>query len=658
MSSTQSPNPKNSKASSSEVPPLSYDDKLSGVDLMTGGLFDGAGDEPLTGRLTFGGDMAYDDFIPNQGQSQPRGTPSAGSNPIPGNMSTQQQSSGRSGKFQYKGNWDTPEIDRPNYSPHPRAYDTGASGHGRTSEHSSGHHKKSPAVSNTNRVVDNLGWSAPPQSSPAVIINVNNGPPQPTTWGSLLSSPAVDKPQGNWVVANEGTKGGNASQEKNVDQSQKSGMRSPLGSTDSKDYIGSNDNPGDWQDTPAMPGAWYGSYDQTHDNIPGPGQRSGTNHENKTSFDHSGNDHGFVWTNPNKQAGKNEHNRKSSLDTGGPGRYRLDTQNQDNSSTWNKNKNDPGPSWDFSGNHPQGNQDKSSTWGNNNNDPPPRWDSSGNHPQGNQKNSGIQQSNTTGWDSSTNQDQVNRNWSSNQESNTRQDGTWGSGNGTNQDQHQSWAGRVEDNSSWAQPVGHKQGKLVSTSGSKKSTKSNKRSRSSFSVHDKNAQPNSNAVEQPLCVPSNPWEKKPITASSAPALEVPQAQIPTLPTTNPGPAIPVAPLPKPYWDTWKHPQECSSESKPEAAPVKSPEPLEPLFSIPSDIAQRSNKSHQVHVSQPVEYVHKKLSPKYMDGFDKPYAVFVFNYRSKGAWSYTSIETELTNVLCSYLGANAQYYTDGA
>lgn len=84
-------------------------------------------------------------------------------------------------------------------------------------------------------------------------------------------------------------------------------------------------------------------------------------------------------------------------------------------------------------------------------------------------------------------------------------------------------------------------------------------------------------------------------------------------------------PKPYWSSWKQPKENDDRSKAFAPAFGS---VEPLCKVPSEIAQRNNTTHQVHVDQSRPYAHRKASPKYMDSHRDPYAVFVFKYQSKG------------------------------
>ncbi len=122
------------------------------------------------------------------------------------------------------------------------------------------------------------------------------------------------------------------------------------------------------------------------------------------------------------------------------------------------------------------------------------------------------------------------------------------------------------------------------------------------------------------------------SNEAPAFTFGLQQAPTIgqPPVNtlpyvPG-AMPTSSRAKPYWSTWNHGR---SDEVPdiEEEPAAEPEPEEgPLYSVPSDIAERNNMSHQVQIGKPAVYLHKVSKPKYMDSHDNPYAAFTFQYRS--------------------------------
>lgn len=84
--------------------------------------------------------------------------------------------------------------------------------------------------------------------------------------------------------------------------------------------------------------------------------------------------------------------------------------------------------------------------------------------------------------------------------------------------------------------------------------------------------------------------------------------------------------KSYWSTWN---QGLSDQIPdiEEEPAAEPESEEgPLYSVPAEVAERNNMSHQVQIGRPAVYLHKVSKPKYMDSHVNPYAAFTFQYRS--------------------------------
>jgi len=92
------------------------------------------------------------------------------------------------------------------------------------------------------------------------------------------------------------------------------------------------------------------------------------------------------------------------------------------------------------------------------------------------------------------------------------------------------------------------------------------------------------------------------------------------------AMPTSSRAKPYWSTWN--VGLSDEVLDiEEEPAAEPESEEgPLYSVPAEIAERNNMSHQVQIGKPAVYLHRVSKPKYMDSHDNPYAAFTFHYRS--------------------------------
>lgn len=69
---------------------------------------------------------------------------------------------------------------------------------------------------------------------------------------------------------------------------------------------------------------------------------------------------------------------------------------------------------------------------------------------------------------------------------------------------------------------------------------------------------------------------------------------------------------------------------------------PTITHPNNIASAISQPH-VQPGNPTVYRHKAASPKYVDTHEKPYALFVFKYRSKGAFRCCSYKAQdLTNM----------------
>ena len=96
--------------------------------------------------------------------------------------------------------------------------------------------------------------------------------------------------------------------------------------------------------------------------------------------------------------------------------------------------------------------------------------------------------------------------------------------------------------------------------------------------------------------------------------------------------------KPYWSTWRNAKaqnHGNTSRQANHALHTSAEGEDPLYTVPEEIAMRKSMSHQVRPGKPIAYAHRTSSPKYMDTYDRPYAVFVFNYRSKGKVAYDKL-----------------------
>lgn len=81
--------------------------------------------------------------------------------------------------------------------------------------------------------------------------------------------------------------------------------------------------------------------------------------------------------------------------------------------------------------------------------------------------------------------------------------------------------------------------------------------------------------------------------------------------------------KHYWSDWSR-QTLKDQGIGDPYVV----PEEPLRQVPECIAQENSISHQIRAGKGKIYYHTTGTPKYLDAMEKPYAVFVFKYRSKG------------------------------
>ena len=82
--------------------------------------------------------------------------------------------------------------------------------------------------------------------------------------------------------------------------------------------------------------------------------------------------------------------------------------------------------------------------------------------------------------------------------------------------------------------------------------------------------------------------------------------------------------KSYWSNWRDRKTLEETSINDEGLMQ----VEgPQYAIPNDLVERKKMSHQIRPSVPARYSHKVSRPKYIDSFDKPYAVFVFQYRDK-------------------------------
>jgi hypothetical protein len=122
----------------------------------------------------------------------------------------------------------------------------------------------------------------------------------------------------------------------------------------------------------------------------------------------------------------------------------------------------------------------------------------------------------------------------------------------------------------------------------------------------------------------PYHNHPQSASSRSSRStIPQSTTTSSRTINPNAAI------QPYFDVLHPNNPKTSNSKPSTH--QTPIPRTP-YVYPSTQAPHlsslalGNRSHGVRAGKGAEYTHATLRPKYLDTMERPYAVFVFEYRS--------------------------------
>lgn len=127
----------------------------------------------------------------------------------------------------------------------------------------------------------------------------------------------------------------------------------------------------------------------------------------------------------------------------------------------------------------------------------------------------------------------------------------------------------------------------------------------------------------------------VTTFQQPAPAAPPQPPKAPPSQMPSSTLPTNLYIKPYWSVWNKPPSPPAEqfntSRERAEPFANAYLVneDPLYSIPDEIAAKKQASHQVQPGPGAMYAHKVYTPQYMDSMEEPYAVFLFEYRSKGA-----------------------------
>lgn len=444
-------------------------------------------------------------------------------------------------------------------------------------------------------------------STPSVIINIKNGPPPPRDW--------------------------QAEEARERENSKRNGKKSPPGkksprandpwTTDLPAYDPEQDpnvkKKKEKMKKTQMPGAWGDSYDQDQ----GDGCWG-----DKNDQANSDNDWGNTGNDDNKNSGNDSWGNDNWNNTG-------NDDSQDNGDDWNNNVND------IDGNAPKDDaQNNDDGWGNNDNN-------------------GAEQAN--GWDNSSGDNEPGI-------------GGWGDDNGQ---ANNSWDADKKDepkvivgvkdpatlkpakNNPWSNPTHPTAKKAVadmnskangSTAGSTKSKASKKGKRKAFnfgdSGKDEPEKATSNKGGSKKATSPKPGTPKSILKNSpsipgawSPPLPSPKSKSPKAKT----PPNTKAPTPKPilsnstaaskpqsYWSTWKGASTIDqkiSEVTEAANGITQSILSEPIYSVPASVARGTSMSHQVRPGRSSTYRHKRGVPRYMDTFEKPYAVFRFHYRDK-------------------------------
>lgn len=262
------------------------------------------------------------------------------------------------------------------------------------------------------------------------------------------------------------------------------------------------------------------------------------------------------------------------------------------------------------------------------------------------------------WNNDTRQDDA---WGGNNENEAdKPDEDWNTGNGDNTQQNDAWENAPGDAFTSKPPAekqGNKKGKGgASPKGSKTGSAEKPASAKSQAASNKSKADNKelkSVLKKKTDEPNN--QSDPNKASEAQKSpkggkkdSAPGAWSPTLgsskkekasqkaaskkgtPAASAAPKIlSMSPPPKsqPYWSTWNLPSEPPPAPPPPPPP---PPPAEgPLYTLPSTLVAQKRTSHQVRPGLAAAYTHKVRTPRYMDDYESPYAVFRFYYRSREA-----------------------------
>lgn len=602
--------------------------KLSLSDL--GGLFDGSSDfdEHLLPAMSFGGDMARD---------------------------TDDHARGRS---PHDGDWG---------SPYRGDHQHGHSVKQRRNDSRSASHSLPSNPAGSPAIVINVNQPAVPSSSPWAAAEP---PPWNASKASLAdswnSSPApepvhvshavqgqdktVDASWQDWIKDADKQKKGSPQSGYNNAASSNTHNSPQHSSSSSDNNFKNNGNEGGWSGnnndawgapsrrerntmSQSMSGAWAQAdqNQQSYDNGNGNGwNNQGGNTSRWDAPQNPGQDGNTDW-NKTANVDSNNQNSNTGWDNTGNGDSNQNGDWDNNQSGDNQGNQGPGGS--------NGNQGDNNGWetgeasGNN-------WDS-GQNEQGNWKSNNNQDGNNQNgggaWNTDQNKGQGDSGWNTSNDGNGNgnQDNTgWANNNGSDNDWNdanagahesqgfnaQNWNTSGDNQNGWGQGANGNNGGPASAGGDDP-TKTRSRMASSGA---NGAKPNlskqasinnaaqkmgwgpssTNGANKPLG-PPGAWPENPHNAVASGALQHGSTMVT-----------------KPYHvtlDAAGNPRLPEIQSAP--APLPPPPPVVP-----------TNHSSHVQRGEPALYQHKVASPKYIDTHDRPYAVFVFRYRTKGKSSH--------------------------
>lgn len=432
----QALNPSKSKWSNPKITMLqsSDDDSWSGSSSASAvaGMFDGACDYATnpTGSMAFGGDMAWDNPLPNQDQSQqwrsssrgPDRSPSGGPGPNTGKGGYQHSGARDRSQDRYSQDWGPArsESKRSHNSPNSQGNAEQNSNNAKSKTVSSVVPRHSPASS----AVGRNGPNDPAADAPAVVININRGP-RPRREPTWTEASEVDS-------VNENVPWHNYGQDDKHNQFQHREKRSPNGSVDHEGSKKSNYAEGSWQAQPAYDGKGgdrgYSrpeNWETAEPAIPGGWDASNDQHQaNNANWDNNQSNNSTTWKATNERSQNNDNN----------------WNNENNNSGWDVQGNNSADTWDNANTQGRG---VNNEWNAKDNGSAPGWDSSAAQNQGENQQ----------WNPDENNNAAQNNWTGGSGWNDRASSQQNNNSPSNNRDlaAQSWGGKDENNN-WAGPI--------------------------------------------------------------------------------------------------------------------------------------------------------------------------------------------------------------